>query len=120
MGAGNAGKTTLVSGRTASPNLPEHPEADHCRTGSLDPDRRAHSYGGSGNSRRRALLPGPCGYRINVIDYNSTNNVLYDAAEHEFRDGTYLDPYSKETLHPRNPRRPSTAHSSRIRNSTHR
>jgi hypothetical protein len=44
------------------------------------------------------LLPGPCGYRINVIDYDSTNNVLYDPAEYEFRDGTYLDPYSKETL----------------------
>jgi hypothetical protein len=44
------------------------------------------------------LLPGPCGYRINVIDYDSTNNVLYDAAELEFRDGRYLDPFSKESL----------------------
>jgi hypothetical protein len=24
------------------------------------------------------LLPGPCGYRVNVIDYDSTTNTLYD------------------------------------------
>lgn len=44
------------------------------------------------------VLPGPCGYRINVIDYDSTNNVLYEAAKLEFRDGKYLDPYSKDEL----------------------
>ncbi len=44
------------------------------------------------------LLPGPCGYRINIIDYDSTNNVLYDPAELEFRAGNYLDPFSKRSL----------------------
>lgn len=44
------------------------------------------------------LLPGPCGYRINVIDYDSTNNVLYEPAQLEFKDGNYLDPFSKDSL----------------------
>ena len=43
------------------------------------------------------LLPGPCGYRINVIDYDSTNNVLYEPAELEFRNGQYIDPFSKDS-----------------------
>jgi hypothetical protein len=28
-----------------------------------------------------ALLPGPCGYRVNVIDYDATANVLYSQAK---------------------------------------
>src|SRR5262245_40509030 len=44
------------------------------------------------------LLPGPCGYRINVIDYDATNNVLYEPAELQSRQGKYLDPFSKSSL----------------------
>ena len=48
------------------------------------------------------LLPGPCGYRINVIDYNSTNNVLYEPAKLKFWKGIYLDPFSMRSLSGRN------------------
>jgi len=97
MGAGNAGETSMVSGRTASPNLP------NIRKLTIVAQDPLVRIGGRILTAEveipaEELLPGPCGYRINVIDYDSTNNVLYDAAEHEFRDGTYLDPYSKETL----------------------
>ncbi|MGE5162751.1 MAG: hypothetical protein ACM3IH_01855 [Sphingobacteriales bacterium] len=44
------------------------------------------------------LLPGPCGYRIKVVDYDATNNVLYDAAELELKSGNYLDPFSKQSM----------------------
>jgi hypothetical protein len=44
------------------------------------------------------LLPGPCGYRINVIDYDTTNNVLYDRAELASKNGNYADPFATRSL----------------------
>ena len=87
----------MVSGRTASPNLPDTRKLTIV---AQDPLVRigGRILTAEVEIPAEELLPGPCGYRINVIDYDSTNNVLYDAAEHEFRDGTYVDPYSKETL----------------------
>ena len=87
----------MVSGRTASPNLPNTRKLTIV---AQDPLIRigGRILTAEVEIPAEELLPGPCGYRINVIDYDSTNNVLYDAAEHEFRDGTYLDPYSKATL----------------------
>jgi hypothetical protein len=40
------------------------------------------------------ILPGPCGYRVHVIDYDSTSNVLYQPASYEMLDnGGYQDPF---------------------------
>ena len=30
------------------------------------------------------LIPGPCGYRVNVIDYDATANMLYEPAALKF------------------------------------
>src|SRR3984885_8383923 len=40
------------------------------------------------------LLPGPCGYRVNVIDYDSTTNTLYEPMTYGEQDsrGKYVDP----------------------------
>jgi hypothetical protein len=41
------------------------------------------------------LLPGPCGYRVSVIDYDSSTNTLYKPAIHRrLPDGTYEDPFA--------------------------
>jgi hypothetical protein len=42
------------------------------------------------------LLPGPCGYRVNVIDYDSTTNTLYEPMAYGEQDsrGKYLDPFA--------------------------
>lgn len=42
------------------------------------------------------LLPGPCGYRVNVIDYDSTTNTLYDPMTYGEQDsrGKYVDPFA--------------------------
>ena len=38
------------------------------------------------------LGPGPCGYRVNVIDYDASNNVLYEQATFStLRNGAYVD-----------------------------
>jgi hypothetical protein len=42
------------------------------------------------------LLPGPCGYRVNVIDYDSTNNVIYNAAALAGQNGAHHDPFAEE------------------------
>jgi hypothetical protein len=41
-------------------------------------------------------LPGPCGYRVNVIDYDSTTNTLYDPMTYGEQDsrGKYVDPFA--------------------------
>jgi hypothetical protein len=40
------------------------------------------------------LLPGPCGYRVNVIDYDSTTNTLYKPMAYRFSSsGVYEDPF---------------------------
>ena len=42
------------------------------------------------------ILDGPCGYRINVIDYDSTSNVLYQPASYQMLDnGSYKDPFKR-------------------------
>ena len=41
------------------------------------------------------LLPGPCGYRVNVIDYDSTTNTLYEPM-------TYGEPANTWTHSPTN------------------
>ena len=41
------------------------------------------------------LLPGPCGYRVHVIDYDSSTNTLYEPAVYEAQqDGKYKDPFA--------------------------
>lgn len=42
------------------------------------------------------LLPGPCGYRVNVIDYDSTTNTLYEPMAYGEQDsrGKYVDPFA--------------------------
>jgi hypothetical protein len=44
------------------------------------------------------MLPGPCGYRVNVIDYDSTSNLLYEPARYEMLDnGSYADPFKRKS-----------------------
>ena len=41
------------------------------------------------------LADGPCGYRVNVIDYDVSTNTLYSPASFRTRaDGTYSDPFA--------------------------
>ena len=42
------------------------------------------------------LLPGPCGYRVNVIDYDSTTNTLYEPMTYGEQDSRskYVDPFA--------------------------
>jgi hypothetical protein len=40
------------------------------------------------------LADGPCGYRVNVIDYDASSNVLYEQAHFPaLRNGAYEDPF---------------------------
>lgn len=40
------------------------------------------------------ILAGPCGYRVNVIDYDSTSNTLYQPATYQIDStGAYRDPF---------------------------
>jgi hypothetical protein len=91
------GEIRMVSGHTALPTLPNTRKLTIV---AQDPSIRmgGRIVTAEVEIPAEGLLPGPCGYRINVIDYDSTNNVLYDAAELESRDGSYLDPFSKERL----------------------
>jgi hypothetical protein len=42
------------------------------------------------------ILAGPCGYRVNVIDYDSTANVLYEPASYQMLpNGGYQDPFRR-------------------------
>jgi hypothetical protein len=44
------------------------------------------------------LLAGPCGYRVNVIDYDVTTNTLYQSAVFDpLPDGNYQDPFAFPT-----------------------
>jgi hypothetical protein len=44
------------------------------------------------------LAPGPCGYRVNVIDYDASTGVLYSPAVHELRaDGRVHDPFAQKS-----------------------
>src|SRR5262249_9142538 len=41
------------------------------------------------------LLPGPCGYRVNVIDYDSSTDTLYEPAVFkQLNSGELIDPYA--------------------------
>src|SRR3954467_1921056 len=41
------------------------------------------------------LLPGPCGYRVNVIDYDSSTDTLYKPAVFkQLNSGELVDPYA--------------------------
>jgi hypothetical protein len=52
------------------------------------------------------ILPGPCGYRVRVIDYDSTANVLYQPASYQQLDnGGYKDPFKRSR-----PARTATQH----------
>lgn len=43
------------------------------------------------------MLPGPCGYRVNVIDYDTTSNLLYEPARYEIlENGSYGDPFKRK------------------------
>lgn len=49
------------------------------------------------------LLPGPCGYRVNVVDYDSTTNVLYQPATYVLAvNNSYDDPFKKKAAAARN------------------
>jgi hypothetical protein len=52
------------------------------------------------------LLPGPCGYRVNVIDYDASTNTLYKPpVYHPLANGHYPDPYAlKDTWRKTNTR----------------
>jgi hypothetical protein len=42
------------------------------------------------------ILAGPCGYRVNVIDYDSTANALYEPASYQMLpNGGYQDPFRR-------------------------
>ncbi|QWG16711.1 hypothetical protein KMZ68_17125 [Bradyrhizobium sediminis] len=42
------------------------------------------------------ILAGPCGYRVHVVDYDSTSNVLYQPASYQLLDsGSYKDPFKR-------------------------
>jgi hypothetical protein len=44
------------------------------------------------------ILAGPCGYRVNVIDYDSTSNILYQPAGYRMvENGGYEDPFRANT-----------------------
>src|SRR5215813_12186415 len=40
------------------------------------------------------LLPGPCGYRVNVIDYDSSTGILYQPMSYENTKDEYIDPFA--------------------------
>jgi hypothetical protein len=41
------------------------------------------------------LTPGPCGYRVHVIDYDTTTNAMFEPADiKEASDGTAIDPFA--------------------------
>ena len=37
------------------------------------------------------LLPGPCGYRVNVIDYDSSTDTLYEPAVYKALPGGHIE-----------------------------
>ena len=42
------------------------------------------------------LLSGPCGYRVNVVDYDVATNILYEPAIFKpLPDGNYQDPFKR-------------------------
>ncbi|MGH9949224.1 MAG: hypothetical protein ACRD6X_18795, partial [Pyrinomonadaceae bacterium] len=44
------------------------------------------------------LSPGPCGYRVHVVDYDSSTDTLYSPVRYEKPvDGCYIDPF-KDTV----------------------
>jgi hypothetical protein len=45
------------------------------------------------------LLPGPCGYRVNVVDYDSTTNILYEPMSYGTPEsgGNYVDPFADKS-----------------------
>jgi hypothetical protein len=89
----------MVSGRIASPSLPNTRKLTIV---AQDPSVRigGRILATEVEIPAEELLSGPCGYRINVIDYDSTANVLYDPAELGHREGQYLDPFSQQVLRP--------------------
>src|SRR5215813_11178237 len=40
------------------------------------------------------LLPGPCGYRVNVVDYDSSTGMLYKPMTYENTKDEYIDPFA--------------------------
>ena len=45
------------------------------------------------------LLAGPCGYRVNVVDYDVTTNTLYEPAVFKpLPDGNYRDPFERRSI----------------------
>jgi hypothetical protein len=89
----------MVSGRIASPSLPNTRKLTIV---AQDPSVRigGRILATEVEIPAEELLSGPCGYRINVIDYDSTANVLYDPAELGHREGQYLDRFSQQVLRP--------------------
>jgi hypothetical protein len=44
------------------------------------------------------ILTGPCGYRVNVIDYDATSNLLYQPTSYEMlANGGNRDPFKRKT-----------------------
>src|SRR5690349_2494804 len=40
-----------------------------------------------------ALEPGPCGYRVKVVDFDASTNTLYELARYRTRNGNVVDPF---------------------------
>ncbi len=49
------------------------------------------------------IAPGPRGYRVQVVDYDSSSGVLYQPLEYPMlQDGQYLDPFKEDAQKPNN------------------
>jgi hypothetical protein len=49
------------------------------------------------------IAPGPRGYRVQIIDYDSSTGVLYQPREYPtLQDGSYIDPYREAAAKPNN------------------
>ncbi len=53
------------------------------------------------------LIDGPCGYRVHVIDYDATSNILYEPAKlRPDPEGGYVDPFAVDDDGPGQTRKP--------------
>ncbi len=49
------------------------------------------------------MIPGPRGYRVQVVDYDSSSGVLYQPLEYpQLQNGQYLDPFKEDAQKPNN------------------
>ena len=72
---------------------PDHAKArDHCAGSVGAPERQ--DLTAEIEVPAEEILAGPCGYRVHVINYDSTSNILYQPASYEMLEsGSYRDPF---------------------------